>query len=119
MQTISDIVPKEVAESEAAKSRWPLPFNISLEKLDLITKAYFQAGADQQPVLAADLSKTTALNPTTLKANSKFLASIGILQQTDNHLYSLTADGTVYVKALSSGDTIERASIIKNIVRHS
>jgi hypothetical protein len=67
-----DEVAPEAAE-EAQK--WPLPYNIGMDKLDLIVKAFFQAGADTQKVSANDLLGRTGLNVNTIKGNIKFLSA--------------------------------------------
>jgi hypothetical protein len=48
---------KDIAsvETEKETQKWPLPFNIGINKLDLIVKAFFQAGADVNPVSLRDI----------------------------------------------------------------
>src|SRR3989442_15659816 len=103
----------EKEEPDAAVSKWPLPFNISLDKVELILKGYYRAGADQHPVSAADLASTTGLNALTIKANSKFLANIGWLKLVDRNQYTLTTSATDFVKSLSSADGIRVANLIR------
>lgn len=112
-QITSDERPTSKAQS------WSLPFNISLETLELIIRAFFQAGGDRQPVSAADLSKTTGLNATTVKSNCRFLVSLGILLRTEGQGYSLTPKGSDYVTTISSGDDLHTSALIKELIANS
>jgi predicted transcriptional regulator len=115
-------VTQQIARDEKLSSKgqsWPLPFNISLETLELIIRGFFQAGGDSQPISAADLSKTTGLNATTVKSNCRFLVAFGILHQTDGQKYSLTQKGSDYVKSISSGDGVHTSALIKELTANS
>jgi len=120
MQAVSqEIAVAKKIDSNVSLEKWPLPFNISYAKLDLIIRGYFRAGADNRLVTADDLSKTTGLNLNTLKANSRFLVSLGVLAQAEGEGFSLTTEGSGYAKALSSGDEGQLASLIRKLVEES
>lgn len=106
---------------ELAASKWPLPFNVTLDKLDLITKAFFQAKADSKPILASSLNATTGLNVNTLGANAKFLAALGILKPESGKqgMYSLTSQGAEYAKAVSDRDEKRLAATLQPLMRSS
>jgi hypothetical protein len=117
-----DTVTQQITSDEKPSSKgqsWPLPFNISLETLELIIKGFFQAGGDTRPVSAPDLSKTTGLNATTVKSNCRFLVSFGILHRTDGQMYSLTQKGSDYVKSISSGDELHASALVKELTANS
>ncbi len=117
-----DAVTQQITSDEKPTSKaqaWPRPFNISLETLELIIKAFFRAGGDRQPVSAADLSKTAGLNATTVKSNCRFLVSLGILLQVEGQTYSLTQKGSDYVTAISSGDDVHTSALIKELIANS
>lgn len=107
----------EVAE-EALK--WPLPYNIGIDKLDLIVKAFFQAGADKQKVSTNDLLGRTGLNANTIKGNIKFLSAIGILkpaEEKDSYLFE--AKGATYARALATNDDKTYSTVLKELMTNS
>ena len=109
-----------VPETPEEMVKWPLPFNIALEKLDRIVKAFFQAQADTKKVLANDLPGRTGLNPATIKANAKFLAAVGILKPTEEkNSYTLEPKGAEYAKALASNDEKQYSAFLKDILTNS
>lgn len=112
-----DEVAPEAAE-EAQK--WPLPYNIGMDKLDLIVKAFFQAGADTQKVSAKDLLGRTGLNVNTIKGNIKFLSAIGILKPgEEKDSYMFEPKGATYAKALATNDDKTFSEVLKELMTNS
>jgi hypothetical protein len=110
------LLEKEPEESEK-QTKWPLPFNIDIEKLDLITKAFFQASADTKSIAPADLKATTSLNATTIGANAKFLAAIGVLQTSNRRTYMLTEKGALYAKRIGGKQLTEAGAILADLLK--
>ncbi len=107
-------------DAESKESGYPLPFNLSLDKLDLITKAFFQAKADQKPVQAMDLEKRTGVYNKTIRANARFLTRIGVLKfDAKTTAYTLTEQGASYAKLLSSGDIDGAGKILSQLMPSS
>lgn len=108
-------------ETVESASSWTLPFNISIETLDMIIKAFFQAKADEKSVVITQIEKLTSLNLNTLKANTTFLVAIGVLlgEGEKRDLYKLTELGTRYAKALSERDPQAIMSINREILDNS
>jgi hypothetical protein len=112
-----DEVAPEAAE-EAQK--WPLPYNIGMDKLDLIVKAFLQAGADIQKVSANDLLGRTGLNVNTIKGNMKFLSAIGILKPAEEKdSYMFETKGATYAKALAANDDKTVSTVLKELMINS
>jgi predicted transcriptional regulator len=108
-------------ETERETQKWPLPFNIGINKLDLIVKAFFQAGADANPVSLRDIGSRTGINLNTLEPNIKFLLKIGIikLEEGKKDSYLLTEKGAEYAKALGTGDIKQTSTILKELFEHN
>jgi predicted transcriptional regulator len=108
-------------ETEKEAQKWPLPFNIGINKLDLIVKAFFQAGADVNPVSLRDIGSRTGINLNTLEPNIKFLLKIGIirLEEGKKDSYLLTEKGVEYAKALGTGDMKQASTILKELFKHN
>jgi hypothetical protein len=110
-------IPTDAAEENL---KWPLPFNVGLDKLDKIVKAFFQARADTRLISAADLKGSTGMNINTIQANAKFLQAIKILKsEPGKDGYSFEDKGKEYAKALSTNDTPKVAPILKELLTDS
>ena len=97
--------------------KWPLPYNVGLDTLDMMVKGFFQAQADTRSISPADLSRLTALNINTIKANIKFLQAIKILKvEEGKDAYLFEEKGTEYAKALSTNDIAKASSILKELL---
>jgi len=107
-----------LAETSEETLRWPLPFNVSLDKLDIIIKAFFQAQADTRPVLVSDLVGRAGLNLETIKRNIKFLSAIGIIkaEEEKEDYYSLEEKGAAYAKSLSVGNAQQSSAMLKDLL---
>jgi hypothetical protein len=96
---------------------WVLPFALSLDKLDLITKACFQAKADTMPVSVEDISKRTGVHARNTMPNLRFLASIGVLMlDKSTKKYTLSQKGAEYAKSLGSGDEERAGELLKELL---
>jgi hypothetical protein len=111
-----DEAPPEAEEAQ----KWPLPYNIGMDKLDLIVKAFFQAGADTQKVSVNDLLGRTGLYINTIKGNIRFLSAIGILKPTeDKDSYMFETKGAAYAKALATNDDKTSSTVLKELMTNS
>lgn len=111
---------KSEPETEVVEaSKWPLPYNIGIDKLDMIVKAFFQAGADKQKVSVNDLLGRTGLNANTIKGNVKFLSAVGILKVEEKDSCLLDGKGAEYAKALATGDDKTYPTILKELLTDS
>jgi predicted transcriptional regulator len=108
-------------ETEKETQKWPLPFNIGINKLDIIVKALFQAGADTHSVSLGDIGPRTGINLRTLERNIEFLLKIGIirLEEGKKDSYLLTEKGAEYAKALGTGDMKQTSTILKELFKHN
>jgi len=105
------------AEVSEETLKWPLPFNVSLDKLDMMVKGFFQAQADTRSISGGDLSRLTGLNINTIKANIRFLQAIKILKAEEGKdAYLFEEKGTEYAKALSTNDVSKASSILKQLL---
>jgi hypothetical protein len=110
---------ESVAETVEEQPKWPLPFNVGMDKLDMIVKAFRQAGADTKKVSANDLS-ATGLNLNSIKANIKFLSAIGILKPTEEKdSYTLVGKGVTYATALATKDEKTASAALKELLNDS
>jgi hypothetical protein len=108
-----------LAETVEEQPKWPLPFNVGMDKLDMIVKAFRQAGADTKKVSANDLS-ATGLNLNSIKANIKFLSAIGILKPTEEKdSYMLVGKGVTYAMALATKDEKTSSALLKELLNDS
>jgi hypothetical protein len=108
-----------VAETIEEQTKWPLPFNVGIDKLDMIVKAFRQTGADTKKVSANDLS-ATGLNLNSIKANIKFLSAIGILKPTEEKdSYMLVGKGFTYATALATKDEKTSSALLKELLNDS
>lgn len=108
-----------VVEAAEEQLKWPLPFNVGLDKLDKIVKAFHQSGADTKKVSANDLS-ATGLNINSIKANIKFLSAIGILKPAEEKdSYMLVGKGVLYAKALATKDEKTASTVLKELLNES
>lgn len=117
-----ELTEKEEVASEASEEvmKWPLPYNIALDKLDKIVKAFFQAQADTKNVSANDLKGRTGLNLNTIKGNTKFLIAIGILKATeDKDSFSFAPTGAEYARALASNEEQKFSALLKELLTTS
>jgi DNA-binding PadR family transcriptional regulator len=96
---------------------WSIPFNISLDKLDLIVKACYTASADKHPVAASQISSISGIHPRTVFPNLRFLASIGLLvPDSAKKTYSLSSKGVEYAKDLSNKELDQAGKVLKTIL---
>jgi hypothetical protein len=113
-------MPSEASsQSQDTIEKWPLPFNISLEKLDMIVKAFFQGGADSTALSVNDLAGRTGLNKNTISINAKFLEAVNILKTENGHDYLFGEKGAEYAKALSTSDDALSATTLQEILIES
>jgi len=105
------------AEITEETHRWFLPFNIGINKLDIIVKAFFAAGADAHSVSSSDLGARTGIHVRTLEPNIRFLSAMGIirLEEGKEDAYLLTDKGAAYAKALGARDIKEASTILKEL----
>ena len=116
MSEKEEIVPEAGEES----SNWLLPYNIGIDKLELIVKAFFQAKADTQKVSPTELLGRTGLNINTIKGNMKFLVAVGILKPSDEKdSYTLEPKGTTYSKAIATNDEATTSTTLKELLINS
>lgn len=110
-ESVSSVEAKEEAQ------KWPLPFNISISKLDLIVKAFFAAEADTHPASSSDIGSRTGIHLGTLEKNIRFLSKMGFikLEEGKRDSYLLTEKGTAYAKALGAGDIKQASTILKEL----
>ncbi len=108
-----------LAEEVEEPTGWIIPFNLSLEKLDKITKACFAAKADKGPVSVDDVSRIAGIHARTVAPNIRFLAAIGIVEQQGDEGFTLSAKGAEYAKQLGSGDLQKAGAILKEILPES
>jgi hypothetical protein len=112
-------VPESTEQKEAEEEilKWPLPFNISIDKLDVIVKAFFQGQADTRSVSSSEISRTTGIHDRTLKPNIKFLQALKILKTgegTDS--YTFEPKGKEYAQNLATNNMPQTASILKGLL---
>lgn len=109
------------AELEAPTgSTWPIPFNLSLNKLDIISKACFASKADTAPATLEEISRVAAVHARSTGPNLRFLVSIGVLTFDERtKRYSLTQRGTEYCKALGTGDIKAAGGVLKGLLPNS
>lgn len=98
---------------------WPLPKNMSYDKLVLTTKALLQKGADKTPATIEAVSGAVGIVTPTARMGMSFLESIGIATIHDGNRYTLTADGTLYAKAHSDGDAVKIRSLTLDAIKRS
>lgn len=99
--------------------KWPLPNNMSYDKLVLIPKALLQKGADRMPVAPEALSGMVGLASQTTRMGLSFLDSVGIVSLRGKGRYVLTADGMLYAKAHSDGDAVRIRSLTLDVINRS
>lgn len=99
--------------------KWPLPNNMSYDKLVLISKALLQKGADRMPVATEALSGMVGLANQTTRMGLSFLDSVGIVSLRGKGRYVLTADGMLYAKAHSDGDAVRIRSLTLDVINRS
>lgn len=108
----TELVEAAAPELEEETAGWTIPFNSSLDGLDKITMACFQAKADQKQVSAEEISRIAGFHARTTTPNLRFLASIGVLVlDSSEKEYTLSEKGAEYAKCLGSND-LEKAGII-------
>lgn len=100
-------------------SGWPLPKNMSYDKLVMTTKALLQKGADKAPATIDAVSGAVGIAAPTVKTGMSFLESIGIVSRHDGPRYTLTADGALYAKAHRDGDAAQIRSLTLDAIRRS
>jgi hypothetical protein len=101
-------------------SKWPLPFNLGIDKFDIIVKAFFQAEADSKDVDVSSLTGRTGLNLTTIKSNLKFFTSIGLLKPGQaKDTYNFEPKGAAYAKALSLKDETRAKDTLNELLSNS
>ena len=98
---------------------WPLPRNMSYNKLVLISKALLQKEADKMPVTLNALSGIVGLGNQTTRRGLSFLDSVGIVSRQSKGLYVLTADGVLYAKAHSDNDVMRIRSLTLELINRS
>ena len=97
--------------------KWPVPFNVSLDKLDVMVKGFFQGQADSKPMTLQELSRSSGVYKTTAKANANFLEAVKILkagEEKDSYLFE--SKGANYARALSDNNAAEASSILKELL---
>lgn len=113
---------KEEARTENVEEsgQWTIPFNLSIESLDVITKACFQAKADTTPVSPESIYKVSGIHPRTTAPNMRFLASIGVLARSKiDKEYTLTSKGADYAKSLGIGDEAKAGEALRDLLSTS
>ena len=107
----------ESNESSGETLKWPIPFNIGIDKLDVIVKAFFQGQADTRSISAAEIARTTGISPKTLKSNFKFLQALKILKTGEGtDAYTFEEKGKEYAQSLATGDMQQASTILKGLL---
>jgi hypothetical protein len=107
-------------EDKEPSLKWPVPFNVSMDKLDVIVKGFFQGQADSKPMTLQELSRSTGVYRTTAKANANFLEAVKILKAGgEEDAYLFESKGADYARALSDKNAAEASSILKELLVES
>lgn len=107
------------ATMKKTKDEWPLPINMSYERLITIVKALHVAGADQRAIRLGKLSKAVGTSVQTTKHALAFLVSINVAEQSSQNLYLMTDTGMAYAKAHMIEDPSQIAQLTLGIIKQS
>ena len=101
------------------KDKWPIPTNMSYDRLIDTARALLLLRADQKAVEIEMVSKKVGIAKDTIRRGLLFLKSLGVVEISKQGKYSLTADGTSYAKAHVSGDANQVVRLTLGIIGRS
>ena len=112
------IASKRMKHTQPYNTKWVMPFALGYDAFVKIPRSLFQQKADTKSVSVTQICSITSLSLRLMKANFRFLKSVGMVVDDPPRSYRLTQLGVAYAKAHAMKDkkALKQTSleIIKN-----
>lgn len=115
----TNIPSKKMKRAEAHNSKWVMPFALGYDAFVKISRSLFQQKADTKAVSVTQICSITSLSLRLMKANFRFLKSVGMVVDDSPRSYRLTQLGAAYAKAHAMKDNKALKQTSLEIIKNS